>query len=62
MNETRKNILILGKVTRDTLGQESSSKNVTEVVKENNGWEYYDSTIDSYSESFKFGNERREES
>jgi hypothetical protein len=53
MNETRKNILILGKVTRDTLGQESSSKNVTEM-QENNGWEYYDSAIDSYSESFKF--------
>lgn len=59
MNETRRNILILGGATKDTLNQESAAIN-TEEIRENNGWEYYDSTIDSYSESFKsvMGGER----
>jgi hypothetical protein len=52
MNETRRNVLILGGATKDTLNQESAAIN-TEEIRENNGWEYYDSTMDSYSESFK---------
>jgi hypothetical protein len=52
MNEARRNARILGMASRDTLAQESLAENI-QAIQKNNGWEYYDSAIDSYSESFR---------